>query len=89
MDNPSLGINASHDIVMPPQVVDLLAQSYQVLRESVYAELVTQTRLKPYLDSVELVVDEKEIGFDTSALLSMLEAKKGVSERDGLIDLVE
>ncbi|WP_289623158.1 calcium-binding protein, partial [Paracidovorax avenae] len=57
--------------------------------ESVYAALVTQTRLRPYLDSVELVVDDKGVRFDTSALSSMLEAKKGASERDGLIDLVE
>ncbi|WP_049791086.1 calcium-binding protein [Paracidovorax avenae] len=69
--------------------LELLAQSYEQLRESVYAALVTQTRLRPYLDSVELLVDEKGIRFDTSALSSMLEAKKGASERDGLIDLVE
>ncbi|WP_234387450.1 calcium-binding protein [Paracidovorax avenae] len=69
--------------------LELLAQSYEQLRESVYAALVTQTRLRPYLDSVELVVDEKGVRFDTSALLSMLEAKKGASERDAIIDLVE
>ncbi len=69
--------------------LELLAQSYEQLRESVYAALVTQTRLRPYLDSVELVVDEKGVRFDTSALSSMLDAKKGASERDGLIDLVE
>ncbi|WP_280513504.1 calcium-binding protein, partial [Paracidovorax oryzae] len=69
--------------------LELLAQSYEQLRESVYAALVTQTRLRPYLDSVELVVDEKGIRFDTSALSSMLEAKKGASERDAIIDLVE
>ncbi|WP_234385165.1 calcium-binding protein, partial [Paracidovorax avenae] len=69
--------------------LELLAQSYEQLRESVYAALVTQTRLRPYLDSVELVVDDKGVRFDTSALSSMLEAKKGASERDGLIDLVE
>ncbi|AVS98836.1 hypothetical protein C8236_08340, partial [Paracidovorax avenae] len=57
--------------------------------ESVYAALVTQTRLRPYLDSVELVVDEKGVRFDTSALSSMLDAKKGASERDAIIDLVE
>ncbi|WP_225981512.1 calcium-binding protein [Paracidovorax avenae] len=69
--------------------LELLAQSYEQLRESVYAALVTQTRLRPYLDSVELVVDEKGVRFDTSALSSMLEAKKGASERDAIIDLVE
>ncbi|WP_434802843.1 calcium-binding protein, partial [Paracidovorax cattleyae] len=69
--------------------LELLAQSYEQLRESVYAALVTQTRLRPYLDSVELVVDEKGVRFDTSALSSMLDAKKGASERDAIIDLVE
>jgi hypothetical protein len=36
------------------------------LKSSVYAALVTQTRLKPYLDSIGLVVDEAGVRFDTT-----------------------
>ncbi len=33
--------------------LDLLDKAYDSLKESVYASLVMQTRLKPYLDAVE------------------------------------
>ncbi|RAR71636.1 Ca2+-binding RTX toxin-like protein, partial [Paracidovorax anthurii] len=71
-----------------PQL-ELLAQSYEQLRESVYAALVVQTRLKPYLDSVELSIDETGVRFDTSGLAALLDAKKAGSERDAIVDLIE
>ena len=37
--------------------VPVMLAAYESLRESVYSALVTQTRLKPYLDSIGLVVD--------------------------------
>ncbi|WP_284407776.1 calcium-binding protein, partial [Acidovorax sp. SUPP3434] len=71
-----------------PQAV-LLNQSYDELRESVYGALVVQTRLKPYLDSVAITIDDQGVGFDTSGLSAMLDARKAGSEREGLIDLAE
>ncbi|MCL2525131.1 MAG: hypothetical protein FWF20_10470, partial [Betaproteobacteria bacterium] len=50
-----------------------LMQSYGALKASVYAGLVLQTRLKPYLDSIELSINENGIGFDTSAMRALLE----------------
>ncbi|GKT01276.1 RTX toxin [Acidovorax sp. SUPP3434] len=82
------GISRYTATLSAPQAA-LLNQSYEELRESVYGALVVQTRLKPYLDSVALTIDEKGVGFDTTGLSAMLDARKAGSERDGLIDLVE
>ncbi|MBK7897916.1 MAG: hypothetical protein IPJ99_00315 [Betaproteobacteria bacterium] len=41
--------------------VDLLEQSYAELKQSLYEGLVLQTRLKPYVDDVSLVIDEGAI----------------------------
>ncbi|MDY0011255.1 MAG: calcium-binding protein [Rhodocyclaceae bacterium] len=69
--------------------LDLLQQSYDALRESVYSALVIQTRLQPYLDAVELVIDEGGVHFNFSALDAMLVSKRGEDAKNGLIDLLE
>ena len=46
----------------------LLEASYTALRESVYAALVMQTRLKPYLDAISLSIDESGISLDFSGM---------------------
>ena len=66
----------------------VLLKAYDALRESVYEGLVVQTRLRPYLDSIELVIDEG-IRFDTTALAAKLDAYKAQDERNALIDLIE
>jgi len=47
---------------------DLLEQSYEALKDSVYAALVVQTRLKPYLDAISLSIGENGITLDFSAM---------------------
>lgn len=42
-------------------------QAYDALKESVYSALVVQTRLKPYLDAIDLMVDESGVHFDTTS----------------------
>ena len=49
---PTLRVNFSQ------AQLDLLQQAYDSLRESVYASLALQTRLKPYLGAIELIIDE-------------------------------
>ncbi|WP_281173396.1 calcium-binding protein [Xenophilus azovorans] len=78
-----------YSISPPAAQVALLQQSYDALRQSVYGALVLQTRLKPYLDSIELTIDENGIGFDTSALAAKLENDKAVNAKEALTDLVE
>lgn len=69
--------------------LDLLQQSYDSLSESLYASLVLQTRLKPYLDQVELVIDDDGIRLDATALNQMLAAKKAIDPENHLADLLD
>ena len=55
-----------------PVQVSFLRQAYESLQESVYSALALQTRLKPYFDAVELVVDESGIGVDVSGMEALL-----------------
>ena len=78
-----------YDFILPDQASSLLNQSYAALKESVYSALATQTRLKPYLDSVELVIDADGIRFDTSALSARLDAGKAADFKSAVGDLVD
>lgn len=69
--------------------LDLLQQSYDALVESVYSSLVIQTRLKPYLDSLELVFDETGLRLDASALNQMLAQKQAADPENALADLLD
>ena len=72
-----------------PQI-DLLTNSYEQLRESVYGNLVMQTRLSGYADHILLAVDEAgEISHDFSEMNNLLEAKRSVDPAEALADLVE
>ncbi|MDO9434616.1 calcium-binding protein, partial [Hydrogenophaga sp.] len=80
----------THYAIAPqPQQVVLLQQAYAALRESVYDALVVQTRLKPYLDAVELVVDEHGVSFDTTAMNALLQSRYATEPQHAIEDLVE
>ncbi|MFZ5659599.1 MAG: hypothetical protein ACOY5C_07070 [Pseudomonadota bacterium] len=84
-------------IAMPPvlrvefsqQQLDLLDAVYASLKESVYASLVMQTRLKPYLDQLELVIDDQGLRPDATALNQLLAAKKAADPESYLADLLD
>ncbi|MEJ8849673.1 hypothetical protein WKW82_23710 [Variovorax rhizosphaerae] len=67
----------------------LINQAYDALKDSVYVALVVQTRLKPYLDSIDLMVDEAGVHFDTTALASKVDAAITSDSRNGITDLIE
>jgi hypothetical protein len=69
--------------------LDLLQQAYDSLKESVYASLVMQTRLKPYLDQMALVIDEAGIRLDAGGINQMLANKKAADPEGYLADLLE
>ncbi|MEZ5616213.1 MAG: calcium-binding protein [Rhodocyclaceae bacterium] len=69
--------------------LDLLQQAYDGLKESVYASLAMQTRLKPYLDVIELVIDEAGIRLDATQLNQMLADKKTLDPENYLADLLD
>ncbi|BEP41184.1 hypothetical protein GmRootV15_17730 [Variovorax sp. V15] len=78
-------------LINPPAAqLALLQQSYESLKESIYGALVMQTRLKPYLDSIGLTINENGvIGFNLTALTAKLDGLKASNERAALVDLVE
>ena len=67
----------------------LLEKSYNELRESVYEGLTLQTRLRPYLDSIEIVLDINGVSFNTTALAAMLQSAYSGNAKVGLQDLSE
>ena len=75
--------------MLAPQIA-LLEQSYAALKESVYGALVTQTRLKPYLEAINLTLTGTgEIALDFSGIQTRYEAHKATDPRNALIDLIE
>ncbi len=83
LTTPSFNLNP------PAGQLALLLQSYDTLKESIYGALAVQTRLKPYLDSIALSIDEGGIRFDTAGLTAMLEAKRQARPLDALLDLFD
>ena len=81
--------NAIYEIAPTSGTVERVAQSYAALSESVYGALVLQTRLKPYLDSIELVIDAAGVTFDTAALANKLAQAHSSDARAAILDLVD
>ena len=50
--------------------LDLLQQNYDAIKSSVYDALLLQTRFKPLLDQINLVIDANGISLDFSQLIS-------------------
>lgn len=69
--------------------VDLINKSWAELEDSIYGALVMQTRLRPYLDSIELVIDANGISFSTAGLTALLNTVKSGDEGKAVLDLVE
>ncbi len=63
--------------------------AYEALKNSVYAALVTQTRLEPYLDAIELVIDESGVRFDTAAAVALVNTKAGADAYNAVADLID
>ena len=70
--------------------IDLLNQSYQALKASVYDSLILQTRFKPLLDAIELVIGTNGgIALEFSAVQTTLQTRLAQDSANGMIDLIE
>ncbi|QHE85153.1 calcium-binding protein [Hydrogenophaga sp. BPS33] len=78
-----------YTIAPPAAQTALLQEAYAALKDSVYSALVAQTRLKPYLEAVELRIDDSGVSFDTSAMAQLLQQHYAASPGSGVEDLVE
>lgn len=67
----------------------LLQESWAALEGSVYGALALQTRLKPYVDSIDLVIDAAGMRWDGSRLEAMLAERHGLDARQALLDLAD
>lgn len=67
----------------------LLTESWAALESSVYGALALQTRLKPYLDRIDLVIDEAGMRWDGSGLQALLAERHGTDARQALLDLAD
>ncbi|WP_280806667.1 calcium-binding protein, partial [Pseudomonas batumici] len=84
-----LVINSDNLVLQQPQI-DAINQSYDALRQSVYQGLLLQTRLKPYMDSIQLNFDA-QTGFalDFSGLNTKLETARQTDAKNAYYDLIE
>jgi len=64
-------------------------KAYNALADTIYLSLLTQTRLKKYLDSVELAVTDNSINLDVSGITAMFQDKITADPVNGLTDLIE
>lgn len=71
------------------QQLDLLQQSYDALRESVYRGLLLQTRLKPYMEAMTLTIIDGEIALDFSNLETLIDEKLAADDYNAIWDIVE
>ncbi|HEX7650641.1 MAG TPA: calcium-binding protein, partial [Noviherbaspirillum sp.] len=71
------------------QQIDLLNQSYDALKESVYTALLLQTRFKPLFDKVSLQIDSNGIKLDYSSLEQEFRNRIASNPAQGLTDLIE
>jgi len=69
--------------------VDLLQQSYQQLKESVYAGIALETRLQPYLADIGLEIDASGFRFTFDDLEAQLDARHASDPDNALIDRIE
>ncbi len=71
------------------QQLDLLDEALAALKDSVYGALVLQTRVKPLLDLVELVIDEQGIRLNATALNTEIARRIEADPVHGLSDLLD
>jgi hypothetical protein len=67
----------------------MLNESWAALESSVYGALALQTRLKPYLDRIDLVIDEAGMRWDGAGLQALLDERHGLDARQALLDLAD
>lgn len=85
---PSM-IGLTEDDINIPQP-EYIHAAYDQLRESVYASLVLQTRLKPYLDEIDIALtDAGDIEFDFQAFNDKIEAAIAADPVNGVLDAID
>ncbi|MBD3796039.1 MAG: hypothetical protein IE881_08980, partial [Epsilonproteobacteria bacterium] len=66
--------------------INLIEQSYEALKESIYNSIVLETRLNSYMDEIKLTLDENGFGLDMSGVVNMLNNSAIIDLKNALID---
>jgi VCBS repeat-containing protein len=66
-----------------------LESAYESLRQSVYDGLLLQTRLKPYMDSMSLKIDESGLHLDFTKLDDLFQARFEHASGEAIRDLLD
>jgi len=69
--------------------ISFIEGAYESLRQSVYDGLLLQTRLKPYLDAINLTVTEAGIGLDFTATNALFQTRYDRAPGEGVRDLLD
>ncbi|MCX7180568.1 MAG: calcium-binding protein, partial [Proteobacteria bacterium] len=69
--------------------IALLEQSRAAIESSVYGGLVLQTRLKPYLDAINLNISESGVTLDYAGMMALLDVKKAGDLQNAVFDLLD
>ncbi|NOT15670.1 MAG: hypothetical protein HOP21_08885, partial [Methylotenera sp.] len=69
--------------------LDLLQQSYDALKGSVYEALLLQTRFKPLLDQINLVIDANGIQLDFTQVTNSFDQAISNNAEAGLVELID
>jgi len=77
------------DVNLSDAQMNLLEQSYEALRQSVYQGLLLQTRLKPFADAISLDVVDGSVALDFSGVEAEAQSRIQADAKNGLIDLFE
>ncbi|MFA7270649.1 MAG: hypothetical protein WC073_15035, partial [Sterolibacterium sp.] len=64
-----------------------ITSSFDYLSNAIYESLLTQTRLKKYLDAVDLIIDNNGIHFDFSSLQQLLASRYAQDHLNTIADL--
>ncbi|WP_279361525.1 calcium-binding protein [Xanthomonas sacchari] len=77
------------DVVLQPEQIASIMEAYERLKQSVYAGLVTHTRLASYMEGVSLQYSDGRLRFDMSAIDGRLESKRDDDLGVGLQDILD
>ncbi|PPC94133.1 MAG: hypothetical protein CTY35_10805, partial [Methylotenera sp.] len=81
--------NVQVSVSLNQNQLNLLQQSYDAIKASVYGALVLQTRLKPYLDQIEFTIDASGFDLNLSPLAASFSQAISLDPESGLIDLID
>jgi VCBS repeat-containing protein len=85
----SLGLGDLFVLTLSSAQISFIEQAYAALRQSVYDGLLLQTRLKPYMDAVNLTITEAGIGLDFTGTTTLFQTRYDQAPGEAVRDLLD